>query len=268
MRRDWLPVISAEECEVDGLDANFIVQHCDGTDCTVVFLDGEVHALGWPSKIISTMVCGSGVVVKPWFDIHLFGCGWVIYDCFREVLHAFLHTREAGDLKCHSSARVDTEDMVECELNVVLLDHLWKLLEFGTLTLLECEGVWQACEMEWPVICGQCTLECFKCLAPLFVRSWYLYCPPKPNALDVVEGMVDPDAAVFSFSGRVVKRVHLGTTRVVAHFVSLPDDVLSFQLQKGLFRPFQCFIWLICELLVQNKPKGNDHFLFPAEEPS
>lgn len=64
------------------------------------------------------------------------------------MYYAFLHTAVTCDLKGYCSIRVDLEDMVECELNVILLDNLGKLLEFCTLAIFKCQHLWETGELK------------------------------------------------------------------------------------------------------------------------
>jgi len=234
---------------------NIIEDNFNLTDCSLVHLLGEVVALEWTGHDFPLFVDSCCVVfLLPWFDVHLLGLRWIFNNCFGGMYYAFLHTAVTCDLKGYCSIRVDLEDMVECELNVILLDNLGKLLEFCTLAIFKCQHLWETGELKWSVVEGEGGVKCLLSLAPLLVGCRYLYLVLEPYILYFLLWMVQPDALVWPVGCRLEERVCLGFARAVAHLVCLPDNIFGFQLHLGLIRPLQFFKWLRCKLFVQNKP--------------
>jgi len=72
------------------------------------------------------------------------------------MMHTFLHATVTCDLEGYCSVVIDVEDMVECELKVVLLGNLGQLLEFSTLATFKCQHLWETGELKGSVVHRQC----------------------------------------------------------------------------------------------------------------
>lgn len=223
------------------MNSIIIVEHFDRSDCVVVPLLGKVIAFVTAGHDVPLPVLGCHVVlVEPRLYVHLFGQGWVFDDGLGGVLHALLHAGEACDLERDCGGRVDAEDVVVGELEVVLLGHLGELLEFRALAVLERQNVRHPREMERPGVARQ-LLERIEQFATLLVCGWDCDRVFEPHLLDVLEGVVQPDAALLALRGRLEQRLHFGFARVIADLVRLADDVFGLHLQFVLFWPLECF---------------------------
>lgn len=218
--------------------SNIIEDHFNVTDWILVHLLREVIALEWTSHDISLFVDSCYIVFIPWLDVHLLGLRWIFNDCFREMMHAFLHATLTCDLEGYCSIVVDVEDMVECELKVVLLGYLGQLLEFSTLSIFKCQHVWQPGELKGSVVHWKCGFtQSLLNLASLPVGCRYLYLVLEPDTPYVLLWMVQPHALVWTVGCRLEECLCLGFASSVANLVRLPDDIFGFQLHFGLIRP-------------------------------
>jgi len=150
-----------------------ILHHFDRTHLIVMPLPHEVIPLLTATHDIPLPVLsGHVLLLEPRFNLHLFGLRWILNDSFCEVLHSLLHAGKSCDLECDRSVGVNAEDMVICELNVVVLGHFALILQFGTLAVLESQNVWHASEVEGSDIVGESQiLEWLESFAALFVRT-------------------------------------------------------------------------------------------------